>query len=78
MLKMEVDTRGRWPQAKGLLGPPKLEEEGRSLPWSLRGARPLQHLDVPPLASRAAQERTSAVWSHPAMVEAKMGQASTV
>ena len=35
-MKAEAETGGMRPQAQGRLEPQKLEEAGRSLPWSLR------------------------------------------
>ena len=34
-MKMEPEMGGRWSQAQGRLEPKKLEEAGRTLPWSL-------------------------------------------
>ena len=37
-VKAEAEMGGAWPEAQGRLEPQKLEEAGRTLPWSLRRA----------------------------------------
>lgn len=43
--KTEVDARVTKPQGKGCLGHQKLEEAGRILPGTSRGAQPCRHHD---------------------------------